>query len=162
MRIFFLKLSIRGRASFKDLTHFLKVVSAEMKKAVEITIRTFQNSLFLCFYALEPSTVAFQHHFSTKSVRNRVGFWRISMEFRGKSSIFHKCVWKKNPRFLNWFWKNIFCDPKKIVQKIDSIWYDVKHIQSRASNSKKHARYIILKNLQLFPEKAEDYFQEMS
>ena len=59
---------------FKDLTHFLKVVSAEMKKAVEITIRTFQNSLFLCFYALEPSTVAFQHHFSTKSVRNRVGF----------------------------------------------------------------------------------------
>ena len=48
---------------FKDLTHFLKVVSAEMKnetpKVVEIAIRTFQNSLFLCFYILETATVAF-------------------------------------------------------------------------------------------------------
>ena len=46
-----------------DLTHFLKVVSAEMKnetpKVVEIAIRTFQNSVFLCFYMLETATVAF-------------------------------------------------------------------------------------------------------
>ena len=50
-------------AQVKDLTHFLKVVSAEMKnetpKVVEIAIRTFQNSLFLCFYMLETATVVF-------------------------------------------------------------------------------------------------------
>ena len=54
---------IQNVNAFKDLTHFLKVVSAEMKnetpKVVEIAIRTFQNSLFLCFYMLETATVAF-------------------------------------------------------------------------------------------------------
>ena len=83
-------------SQLKDLTHFLKVVSAEMKnetpKVVEIAIRTFQNSLFLCFYILETGTVVFQHHFSTKSVGNRrriegilKDFCRISMKIRNRN-----------------------------------------------------------------------------
>ena len=79
-----------------------------MKKEVEITVRTFQNSLFLCCYALETSTIAFQYTFSTKSVRNRGRFWRISMEFRRKSSIFSKMGLRKKIQDSNIDEKNIF------------------------------------------------------
>ena len=150
----------------KDLTHFLKVVSAEMKnetpKVVEIAIKTFQNSLFLCFYMLETATVVFQHHFSTKSVGNRrriegilKDFCRISMKIRNRN--------------LNPKWKIV--KVKKNVEKyhqiffvkrIKSTCFGVKHIQSTASNSQKQARYSILKNLVFFREKNLNYFQEMS
>ena len=105
---------IRIQKIIKDRAHLLKPVSAEMKKEAEITVRTFQNTLFLCCYALETSTVAFQDTFSTKSARNRARFWRISMGFRRKSSTFSKMCLRKRIRDSNidekkMFTKKYFC-----------------------------------------------------
>ena len=57
-------------------------------------------------------------------------------------------------------WKTI--TRKIFVKKIKSTCFGVKHIQSTASNSKKQARYNILKIHIFFREKKMDYFQETS
>ena len=135
----------------------------ETPKVVEIAIRTFQNSLFLCFYMLETATVVFQHHFSTKSVGNRSrieeilkDFCRISMKIRNRNlnpkwkivKVRKKCGKLPPEKFSSNFFK--------------STCFGVKHIQSTASNSQKQARYSILKNTFFFREKKTYYFQEMS
>ena len=85
-----------------------------MKKEVEITVRTFQNSLFLCFYALEPTTVAFNTHFQLNLSETEVDSEEFLWNFEENHRFFHKCVLKKKSKIqismkkIFLFTKNIF------------------------------------------------------